>query len=388
MTVTDPTHAPADPYGPPPDERHWLDVAHELGARFATTAADLDEKAELPTANLAALHESGLDTAMLAVEHGGAGMSYRTFGPVLAAVTRGCPSTGCIWLMHVGAASSLTNLSPDPVAEHYASEWRAGRRFANALSEPTSGNLFLVPLQNAEPADGGWTLTGAKRFVSGCEIADHLLVNALVDGVPSFFGVDLDDTVTPIPIWDTMGMRATRSQLLSFDGTLLRAERRCRAPGPGEPNPIAAGLAWLSLGIAQAALDALVDHARDRVIPTTDAPLSHMQWVQFDTADATVALRAARLLAERTMWLADAHSPEVLDAAIESKLAANQVAKTIADLGVRVGGASGYLRTSPIQRHFRDAQAGALMAYSVELCRDWIGKRTLGVAQPGPGDDG
>jgi alkylation response protein AidB-like acyl-CoA dehydrogenase len=45
---------------------------------------------------------------------------------------------------------------------------------------------------------------------------------------------------------------------------------------------------------------------------------------------------------------------------------------------VRVGGASGYLTTSPIQRHFRDAQAGGLMAYSVELCRDWIGKAVLG----------
>ena len=41
---------------------------------------------------------------------------------------------------------------------------------------------------------------------------------------------------------------------------------------------------------------------------------------------------------------------------------------------MRIGGASGYLRSSPIQRHFRDAQAGALMAYSVELCRDTSAK--------------
>jgi alkylation response protein AidB-like acyl-CoA dehydrogenase len=45
---------------------------------------------------------------------------------------------------------------------------------------------------------------------------------------------------------------------------------------------------------------------------------------------------------------------------------------------VRVGGGSGFLRTSPIQRHFRDAQAGALMAYSVEVCRDTVGGRVLG----------
>jgi alkylation response protein AidB-like acyl-CoA dehydrogenase len=50
----------------------------------------------------------------------------------------------------------------------------------------------------------------------------------------------------------------------------------------------------------------------------------------------------------------------------------------VADLALRIGGGSGFLRTSPIQRHFRDAQAGALMAYSVEVCRDSVGKRVLG----------
>jgi GntR family transcriptional regulator len=59
-----------------------------------------------------------------------------------------------------------------------------------------------------------------------------------------------------------------------------------------------------------------------------------------------------------------------------------------ADLGVRIGSASGYLKTSPIQRHFRDAQAGALMAYSTELCRDFLGKSVLAVAPPTHGGVG
>lgn len=374
-----------DPYGPPAEEMHWLELARDLAQGFAQTAADLDERAELPIENLQALHASGLDTAPLRTDLGGQGMSFRTFGPVLAEITKACPATGCIWLMHVGAASTLTALSPPDMARFYADEWLAGRRFANALSEPTSGNLFLVPLQPAEPVEDGWTLTGAKRFVSGCEIADHLLVNAVVDGAPSFFGAERDATVTAIPIWDTMGMRATRSQLLSFDGTLLRADRRCRAPEPGDQNLIGTGLPWMSIGVAQAAFDALADHARNRVIPTTDAPLSQMQWVQFDAADAAVSIRSATALAQRTMWLADHRSPATLGAAIEAKLVANQVAKSVAELGVRVGGASGYLKTSPIQRHFRDAQAGALMAYSVELCRDWIGKAVLGDGADGGG---
>lgn len=280
--------------------------------------------------------------------------------------------------MHLGAALTLVRYAAPERSAFYAAELTAGRRFANALSEPTGGNLFLMPLQRAEPVDGGYRLEGAKRFVSGCELADHFLVNALLDDGPGFFGVPADASIEGVPIWDAMGLRGTRSQLLNFGGTVLRELNRCVRMVRGEPNLIALGLSWLSIGVAEAALDALVEHARTRVLPITGAPLAELQWVTFDTADARTELTAARLLCERTMWLADHGDPGAMDSAVEAKLYANQVAKRVADLGLRIGGGSGFLRTSPIQRHFRDAQAGALMAYSVEVCRELVGKRVLG----------
>jgi alkylation response protein AidB-like acyl-CoA dehydrogenase len=370
---------PVAPFTPPAADQRWIDAAADLAAGFAATADAYDESAELPVPNLEALHASGLDMAFVPAALGGGGASAVTFGQVLGTIAKACPSTACIWLMHIGAAVTLISLADDDASEFFRGELAAGKRFANALSEPTSGNLFLMPLQSADEVDGGWTLTGAKRFVSGCEIADYFLVNALVDGIPSFFGVDRDPSITFVPIWDTMGLRATRSQLVSLGSTLLRADRRCGPPAVDTPNPIGIGLPWLSIGVAEAALDALTAHAGGRVIPTTGKPLSHMQWVQFDVADAAVSLSAAKALAGRTMLLADQGSPETLPAAVEAKLYANQVAPKIAELGVRIGGASGYLRQSPIQRHFRDAQAGGLMAYSVELCKDTIGKAVLGV---------
>ena len=126
----------------------------------------------------------------------------------------------------------------------------------------------------AEPVEGGWTLSGAKRFVSGCEIADYFLVNALVDGIPTFFGVDRSEAIEFIPIWDTMGLRASRSQLMSLSGLVLREDRRCRPPGTDTPNPIGTGVPWLSVGVAEAAFDALVEHAGERIIPTTGKSLA------------------------------------------------------------------------------------------------------------------
>lgn len=356
----------------PQQERQWVDAAAELAPEFAARAAEHDEKATLPVENLTALHAAGIDAA--AVD----GLSFRTLGEILGIVGKACPSTACVWLMHIGAALTLARYTRPEAAEFYAAEIKAGKRFANALSEPTGGNLFLFPLQQAEPVEGGFRLEGAKRFVSGCEIADHFLVNALLDDGPAFFGVAADKTIEGVPIWDAMGLRGTRSQMLAFNGTLLPDRNRCVRMVKGDPNLIALGLSWLSVGVADAALEALVEHARSRTIPTTGKPLAEFQWVTFDTADAQVELRAARLLAERSMWLADQADATWVDAAFEAKLYANQVAKRVAELGVRVGGGTGFLRTSPIQRHFRDAQAGALMAYSVEVCKDTVGKRVLG----------
>jgi alkylation response protein AidB-like acyl-CoA dehydrogenase len=367
------------PFAPPAHERRWVDAATELAAEFAKTAGTLDQSAELPLANLQALHGSGLDAALLPTELGGESLSYRSYGEIVRLLSAACPSTACIWVMHIGAGVGLAEISAPDAARFYADELIAGRRFANALSEPTSGNLFMMPLQHAEPVDGGFRLTGAKRFASGCEIADHFLVNALVGDVPTFFGLAADPaTMRFVPIWDTMGLRASRSQLIEFTGTLLREDRRCPAVRPKRPNHIGAGLAFLSLGIADAALDALVGHARRRIIPTTGEPLARMQWLRFDVADVHARLEAATMYARHMCWLADENSAEFTTATIRAKQLANEIAVDAAQLAVRVGGASaGYLRSSPIERIFRDAQAGGLMAYSLEVCKDTLGAAVL-----------
>ena len=361
------------PMSPPADETQWIEVVESLAVGFAERAADLDDKGEIPLDNLRALNASGLDLAILPVEHGGQGVSFRTVGRILVILAKADPSTAALWLMHIGAAHGLVTLGSPSAAAFFASELAAGKRFANALSEPTSGNMFLMPQQVAEPVDGGFSLDGAKRFVSGCEIADYFLVNVLVDGAPSFFGVPKDDSISFIPIWDTMGMRATRSQMVSFTGTVMRSEYRCGAPAADHTNLISAGLPFISIGIAESAVDAFTVHAQKRFLPGAGTTLSKVQWLKYATAELFVALRGATLLAEQTMWLADLRSPEGSQVAVEAKLAANEVAKQAAALGVKAGGANGYLKSSPIQRHFRDAQAGALMAYSVEICSDVVG---------------
>lgn len=365
------------PFALPEADQALLDRVAALLPGIADTAADYDGQAEIAVEHLESLHAAGVAKATLPVALGGEGLSYRALGRLIIDVAKADPSVATILTMHTGAGIGAAELTRDTVGSFFADEYLAGKRFSNALSEPTSGNRFLNPQQAAVAVEGGWSLDGAKRFVSGSEIADYLLVNALVDDAPVFFAVAPDETLTIIPIWDTLGLRATRSQLLAFTGTVLRTEWRGRAPQPGDFAVIPAGLPAISLGIADAALDAIVHHANNRQI--LGAPLSHQQWIQHEVAEVSSRLDAAHAHFERTLWQADLGDPGFFPQLGRAKYLANKVAVEVAQLGVRVGGASGFLRTSPIQRHLRDAEAGQLMAYSTEVLAGEIGKFVFGI---------
>ena len=359
----------------PVAEQHWVDTARTLAAGFAATVAADDAEARLPVEHLRALADSGLDAAFLPRAHGGEALSYATLGTIVRTLAAAHPAVATVWLMHLGAAHALVTLSPEAEAAFFAAELKAGRRFANALSEPAGGNHFLASQQDAAASGDDWTLTGRKLFVSGSEIADHLFLNARVDGGPAFFGVSVDDTVTFPPIEETMGMRATRSRTILFDGTPLRRSRLTGPPPADYANLITVGFAFLSVGIAESALDALKAVATRSKGGQT---LADTSWVAQETGMAWAEVTAAALLAERTAWLADQRSPEAMPAATETKMLANEVAKRTAALAVRVGGGGGFLLASPIQRIFRDAQAGALMAYSVPFSAALVGGWVLG----------
>ncbi|NEM91495.1 acyl-CoA dehydrogenase family protein [Galbitalea soli] len=358
----------------PEHEQHWVQTVRDLAHFFAKTVAEDDRSARLPVDHLTALSSSGLDVAFLPAEHGGESLSYATLGAVVRTIAAAHPALAAVWLMHIGAAHALVSTSPPEAAEFFAAELRAGRRFANALSEPAGGNYFLSSQQDVPAVEGGWSFTGRKMFVSGAEAADHLMANVRVDGHPAFFGVSVDDTVTFPPIDLTSGMRATRSRSIAFDGTLLRADRLCAPPAADYANLISVGFSFISVGIAESALAALADYATARPAgPGLDGTLADASWVRMEVGITSAEVRAACLVAERTAWLADRRDPAAMPSATEAKMYANEVAKRAAATAVKVGGGSGYLEKSPIQRIFRDAQAGAVMAYSVPFSQEIVG---------------
>jgi alkylation response protein AidB-like acyl-CoA dehydrogenase len=95
------------PFDVPASERPYVEAVTTLAPSFAGRADEHDEQATLPVGNLRALHAAGIDAAALPGEYGGAGLSFQTLGEILRIIGKACPSTACIWLMHLGAALTL-----------------------------------------------------------------------------------------------------------------------------------------------------------------------------------------------------------------------------------------------------------------------------------------
>ncbi|WP_437914008.1 acyl-CoA dehydrogenase [Sorangium sp. So ce302] len=360
-----------------------LAEAERISALLAEHAARHDRDATFPIEGLAATIRSPINTALLGGAAGDdaarAPCSWLTFGRIVAILARGDASFATAWLMHQGAMSVYRALVDPGERSRFEQAIRRGAWVGNALSEPTSGNMFLVPRQVAQKAEGGYRLTGEKRFVTGCEHADFFFTAAVCDGQPAFFLLERDDSIAIEPVWDTLGMRATRSQIVRFQGTLLRESRRL-AVDPTAPNPIPNGLGWLSVGIAEAAMAAAVAYAKERVLPPGDRPIAELQWVQFAVADMSLRLEAARALAMRTAAALDAGDPSYGLLQLQSKVVANEAAVAIATSALEIAGGAGYMRSRPIERHLRDAMSGPIMALSGPAIRDIVGKALLGVA--------
>jgi alkylation response protein AidB-like acyl-CoA dehydrogenase len=359
-------------------EADLLKEADRIQALLAAHAARHDHDITFPEEGREAMVRSPLNTMLLE------GASWLTFCRVLGLLAQGDASFATAWLMHQGSAGALRYLGDPALVSAVEADFRRGAWFGNALSEPTSGNLFLMPQQPARRVEGGWRLTGAKRFVSGSEHSKYLLTNALCDGQPAFFLIDKDDSIRVEEIWDPMGMRATRSQLLHFQDTLLPDSRLVKMD-PTAPSAIPTGLAWLSIGIAEAAMNFAISYAKERRLPPENKPLAEMQWIQFAVADMSTRLEAARSLAMRSATAADQRAPDYIFLQMQAKVVANEAAVSITRAALEIAGGSGYLRSRPIERYVRDAMSGPVMAWSTAVVRDFLGKALLGLMGPPQG---
>lgn len=371
------------------DERAPTEAAR---GRIAAAATAVDRERSFPAASLAVLADEGLLGLTVPAEHGGAGVGLEALAGVCETVGGACASTGMTFLMHAVTAATVAG-GGGPRAGELLRELASGERLGTlAFSERGTGAHFYAPeLQAAPDSDGTVRISGRKSFVTSGGHAGLYLV--LVQSAESE-GLDCYAVGGDAPrlsfdgTWQGLGMAGNASVAMVLDRVAVTAEDRVGAAGAGAAlifDIVApyflVGLAAVNVGIASAAQQAATSHASTRRYADGSA-LAEVPAVQHALADLDLAVRQARLLVREAAALGDGGDPGALVAIMEAKVAATETARTVTDRALEVCGGQGYTPALPLERHLRDARAGAVMAPTNGVLRSWIGKALVGLPVP------
>jgi alkylation response protein AidB-like acyl-CoA dehydrogenase len=252
-----------------------------------------------------------------------------------------------------------------------------------AMTEPDFGSDLGGITTQAVADAGGWRLNGRKMWITSATVADFFTVAAKTDPDAGFKGIDLFLVEKGTPGLqvgrriDKLGVRASETSELILDDVCVPAENLLGRPGTGFQN-LGAILAFirtmtgaLGLGLGQAALDASIRYANERV--QFGRPIAAFQAISHKIAEMGTQLEAARALVYRAAWLLDQGQNDMKTAAM-AKLFATEAANRIADECTRIFGSYGFAMEYDAQRYYRDARFLLYGGGTSEILRGVIAK--------------
>ena len=364
-------------------------IREQAVPQVAAEARSVDRERAFPVASLRALAAVGGYGLVVPETAEGAGGSLSALVDACEAVAAACASTGMVFLMHSVTAATVA-AGGGRNAEGYLRSMADGEMLATlAFSERGTGAHFYSPELRASRANGTVRISGRKTFVTSGGHADLylLLVQAEADGLDCYVVERTQEGLSFDGGWLGLGMAGNSSIAMELD-VALPAEARIGASGEGEKlvfDVVAPffllGLAAVNVGIARAAAETAIEHARDRRYPD-GSTLAEIQFVQHELAGMDLRVRSARVLAAEAARLGEAGDPAALVAIMEAKVAATEAAVEVTQRALEVCGGQGYTPALPIERHLRDARAGTVMAPTNAVLKTWIGKALAGLPVP------
>ena len=338
--------------------------ASELAEAIMAFEQQCEEGDGLPDEALSQIHKSVLSANLNAInmptEWGGAGLCILDQVLVQEELGR---LTNALWDTVWRPANALKACTEDQRQRYLIPAIRGERRDCYAVTEADAGSDYTSITTTASPVEGGYRLDGEKWFVTVGDVADFLIVMAMVlpERRPTLFlversagGVSVQRTprymhtfVYKHPIYSLDGVVVGEDAVLGGVGAGRRAHREWFVE---ERIMIAAR----ALGAAERALAEATEWAKTR--RQFGRSLIENQMIQAMLADSAVEIATNRAFTYQVASEADAGMPRKLVHAKASmvKLAASEAAGRVIDRAVQIFGGRGYMRESPVERLYRD----------------------------------
>jgi len=365
---------------------------------FAERRARYDRENRFFDEDFADLKKAGYLTLPVPAELGGGGLSLAEMCREQRRLAYYAPATALGINMHVYWMGLIADL------------WRAGDRSLEwALQEGSAGEVFnaghsergndipaLLSTAKAEKVNGGFRFTGHKMFASLSPVFTRYGLHALwadADGGPKIVHAFMPRE-TPgyriIETWDTMGMRATRSDDVILDGVFVPDRYIARIVPAGGVDAFVLGIfAWALLGfgsiyhgIAQRALDIAVASVRGKTALAVSRSMAYHPEIQHMVAQAALAMDPIGPLLDRVSedWSNGVDHGATWPARIVSaKYHAVEGCFKIVDCAMEVSGGAGMFRGNELEQLFRDARCGRFHPANTFLTHEIVAKTKLGI---------
>ncbi|HKV35722.1 MAG TPA: acyl-CoA dehydrogenase family protein [Pyrinomonadaceae bacterium] len=369
--------------------------AREIATRVvAPSAAQNDSAGRFSTEAIESLGESGLFGLLLPADVGGAGLGPRAFADVTAALAEADASVAMVYVMHICGTSAIAAARPTQALTSILNEIGAGRHLSTlAFSEAGSRSHFWAPISRAQRNGDGVHISAKKSWVTSAGHAQSYVVSALApegsgptDSTLYLVSADARGVSVAGP-WNGMGLRANASAPVELNDCEVVSDFQLTDDGNGFPVMLNVvlplfnlGSSAVALGLCRAAVAGTVSHLKTakfehlgqslgESLPTLRAQLATMQ-IQTDSL--------AALIGDLVDHLEQPRETTMLRV-LETKAAAGETAISVTSTAMRVCGGAAFSKHLSIERLFRDAHAGAVMAPTGDVLREFIGKSLLGI---------
>ncbi len=352
-----------------------------------TNAREVDAVGRFPEEAVAALRTSGLLGLTLPTDVGGLGGSPLDLVRVVSELAGACGSTAMIYLMHVSASMPVAAAAPTAMPGLLA-DLASGRALASlAFSEAGSRSHFWAPVSRATTTTEGIRVSAKKSWVTS---AGHADVYVISTGTPEADTVDLFAIPAGTPgltidrPWSGMGFRGNASSPMTVEVDTSE-EFRLGTAGGGFDLMMGQVLPWfnlgnsaVSIGLSRAAVEAAVRHTTGARLEHLDESLSSLPTIRAQLAKTSIDLANASAYLDVAASKVAEPADDTPLFVLGSKASSNDAALRITDVAMRVCGGAAFSEHLQIDRYFRDARAGHVMAPTSDVLYEFYGRAITG----------
>jgi len=347
---------------------------------IAPTAAERDKNKEFPGDNLKQLGELGFMGMMVPPEYNGSGADTISYVLALSEVAYSCASTAVVMSVHNSiVCESILRYGTEDQKQRFLKPLATGEIIgAFALTEPNAGSDPVRQTTKAVRDGDSYVLNGTKRFITTGKNAGVVIVTAKTDeakrhkGISAFLVKKETPGFTVGPLEDKMGLRGSDTVDLIFEDCRVPAKDMLGKEGDGFKIAMTGldggriGISAQSVGVAQAALDAAVQYAKER--EQFGQSISRFQGLRWMVADMATNIEAARQLMLSASAMKDRGENYTAQASM-AKLFSSEMVNRVTATALQVHGGYGYIKEYPVERYYRDARVFTIYEGTSEIQR-------------------